>query len=131
MLNKIWNSPQITLKTKLRIFNSNVKSVVLYGCERWKMTYAKINYLQVFINMRLKKFSHSEGIYQGYRISYVMIYRKKEKTLLESYKNLIYKETKGSVFESNVKKISKVKQASKSWTEVKHFIPNHMRWRQW
>jgi hypothetical protein len=31
-LNKIWHSTQ----TKLRIFNTNVKAVPLYGCETWK-----------------------------------------------------------------------------------------------
>eukprot|EP00105_Crassostrea_gigas_P005380 XP_011418958.1 PREDICTED: uncharacterized protein LOC105322117 [Crassostrea gigas] len=33
MLRKVWKSKSITIKTKLRIFNSNVKSVLLYGSE--------------------------------------------------------------------------------------------------
>jgi hypothetical protein len=32
-LQKIWKSSDISLRTKLRIFNSNVKSVLLYQCE--------------------------------------------------------------------------------------------------
>ena len=38
MLNKIWKDRTISLNTKLRIFNSNVKSVLYYGCETWKTT---------------------------------------------------------------------------------------------
>ncbi|GFG39739.1 hypothetical protein Cfor_08763 [Coptotermes formosanus] len=35
-LNKIWHSTAYSTQTKLRIFNTNVKSVLLYGCETWK-----------------------------------------------------------------------------------------------
>ena len=35
MLKNIWASGGISMRTKLRIFNSNVKSVLLYGCETW------------------------------------------------------------------------------------------------
>ena len=35
-LNPVWNNRNILLKTKLTIFNSNVKSVLLYGSETWK-----------------------------------------------------------------------------------------------
>ena len=31
-----WASGGISMRTKLRIFNSNVKSVLLYGCETWR-----------------------------------------------------------------------------------------------
>jgi hypothetical protein len=34
-LQKVWKSSDISLRTKLRIFNSNVKSVLLYGHETW------------------------------------------------------------------------------------------------
>ncbi|GFR62101.1 LINE-1 retrotransposable element ORF2 protein [Elysia marginata] len=34
-LGRFWKTRDISLKTKLRIFNSNVKSVLLYGCEAW------------------------------------------------------------------------------------------------
>ena len=37
-LASIWRSREITKTTKLRIFNSNVKSVLLYGSETWRMT---------------------------------------------------------------------------------------------
>jgi len=35
MLRNIWKSKEIRTETKLRIFNSNVKSVLLYGSETW------------------------------------------------------------------------------------------------
>ena len=35
MLKNIWSSGGISMRTILRIFNSNVKSILLYGCETW------------------------------------------------------------------------------------------------
>ena len=35
-LKPVWNSQTYSQKNKLRIFKSNVKSVLLYGCETWK-----------------------------------------------------------------------------------------------
>jgi hypothetical protein len=39
----------LSLKTKIRIFESNVKSVLLYGCETWKSTAKTKRSMQVFI----------------------------------------------------------------------------------
>jgi hypothetical protein len=50
-LNKIWHSTQ----TKLRIFNTNVKAVLLYRCETWKNSKSITAKLQVFINKCLRK----------------------------------------------------------------------------
>ena len=38
MLRPIWPSTGLTTKTKLRIFGSNVKAVLLYGYETWRLT---------------------------------------------------------------------------------------------
>ena len=38
MPKKVWTSMEISTETKMRIFNSNVKSVLFYGCETWKTT---------------------------------------------------------------------------------------------
>ena len=48
-LKPVWNNMNILLKTKLTIFNSNVKSVndLLYGSETWKHTKALDSKLQV------------------------------------------------------------------------------------
>lgn len=54
-LNKIWKSSRITLRTKIRLFNSNVKSVLLYGCETWNISVDDSNTLQVFVNRCLRR----------------------------------------------------------------------------
>jgi hypothetical protein len=36
MLSKIWKSAAYSMQTKLRLFNTNVKAVLLYGCETGK-----------------------------------------------------------------------------------------------
>ena len=36
-LQPIWKSKQCSLKTKLRLYNSKVKSVLLYGSECWRV----------------------------------------------------------------------------------------------
>ena len=54
-LNKIWNSSFISTKTKIRFFNSNVKSVLLYGCETWLVTNGLTNKIQVFVNKCLRR----------------------------------------------------------------------------
>ena len=54
VLRPLWRSRQISMNTKLRIFNSNVKTVLLYGCETWRMNKRNIGRLQSFINRRLR-----------------------------------------------------------------------------
>ena len=54
-LNKIWQSTTYSTQTKLRIFNTNVKAVLLYGCETWKNSKYITTRLQVFINKSLRK----------------------------------------------------------------------------
>ena len=50
MLKSIWKSWQLKLKTKLRLCNSNVLSVVLYGFECWKLTAKLAHKLETFQN---------------------------------------------------------------------------------
>lgn len=54
-LRPIWSSRLISTSTKLRIFNSNVKSVLLYGSETWKVTKDVTSKLQVFVNRCLRR----------------------------------------------------------------------------
>ena len=51
----IWKSKTVTTQTKLRIFRSNVKSVLLYGSKSWKVTNQITNRLQVFVNRCLRR----------------------------------------------------------------------------
>ena len=53
-LRPVWLSFQLSINIKIRIFNTNVKPVLLYGCETWKTTQSLNNKLQVFINSRLR-----------------------------------------------------------------------------
>ena len=55
MLRPVWSCRSLRTKTKLRIFNSNVKSVLLYGSETWRETNALIKQVQVFINKCLRQ----------------------------------------------------------------------------
>ncbi|RXN15856.1 endonuclease-reverse transcriptase [Labeo rohita] len=55
MLKNIWASREITTATKLCIFNSNVKSVLLYGSETWRMTKATQQKIQTFFNTCLRR----------------------------------------------------------------------------
>ncbi|VDO70495.1 unnamed protein product [Schistosoma margrebowiei] len=54
-LKNIWNSKQLSTNTKVRSFNTNVKTVLLYGEETWRTTKAIIQKIQVFINSCLRK----------------------------------------------------------------------------
>lgn len=38
ILKNIWSSREIAMTTKVQIFNSNVKSILLYSSEMWEMT---------------------------------------------------------------------------------------------
>ena len=55
MLKNIWASKAIRTRTKLRIFNSNVKSVLLYGCETWRTTKSMLQKIQTFFNTCLRR----------------------------------------------------------------------------
>ncbi|VDP31479.1 unnamed protein product [Schistosoma margrebowiei] len=46
---------QLSTNIKVRIFNTNVKTVLLYGAETWRTTKAIIQKIQVFINYCLRK----------------------------------------------------------------------------
>ncbi|VDP37365.1 unnamed protein product [Schistosoma margrebowiei] len=63
-LKNIWNEKQLSTNTKVRIFNTNVKTILLYGAETWRTTKAIIQKIQVFINSCL-----AIGIKSCYRLS--------------------------------------------------------------
>ncbi|XP_053388037.1 uncharacterized protein LOC123543008 [Mercenaria mercenaria] len=54
-LKPIWDNRAIHLRTKIRLFNTNVKTVLLYGSETWRHTKALDKKLQVFINTSLRR----------------------------------------------------------------------------
>jgi hypothetical protein len=50
----IWASKNISRTTKLRIFNSIVKSILLYGAETWRTTKTALQKIQTFYNTCLR-----------------------------------------------------------------------------
>ena len=55
MLKNVWSSNQISRRTKLRLFNTNVKSVLLYGAESWRCNKVGTVKLQTFVNSCLRR----------------------------------------------------------------------------
>ncbi|VDO73327.1 unnamed protein product [Schistosoma mattheei] len=49
-LKNIWNSKQLSTNSKVRTFNTNVKTVLLYGGETWRSTKAIIQKIQCLFN---------------------------------------------------------------------------------
>ena len=58
MLRNTWRAKQIKINTKLRIFHSNVKAVLLYGSETWQSTQKTLKRIQTFINKCLRRILH-------------------------------------------------------------------------
>ena len=54
MLRPIWRSTSLTTGTKLSVFGSTVKAVLLYGAETWRLTKELKQKFQVFINKCLR-----------------------------------------------------------------------------
>ena len=58
MVRPVWKSTTLSENTKIRIFNTNVKSVLLYGAETWRLTkllqqnsrYLSRNALDTYVN---------------------------------------------------------------------------------
>ena len=70
-LSNVWNSKRIKTNTKIKIFKSNVMSVLLYGCESWKTTKD--------VTKKLHKFSSTEvsekyWVFTGQKLSATKIF---------------------------------------------------------
>ena len=55
-LRPIWKSKKISTKTKIKIYRSNIRAVLLYGAESWRMTEADLSVLRGFDNKCLQIF---------------------------------------------------------------------------
>jgi len=51
----VWRNHNIIKRVKIRIFNTNVKSVLLYACETWKTASQITRRLQAFVNKCLRR----------------------------------------------------------------------------
>ena len=47
-LRRIWNSSEISRKTKIQLFKTIVRAVLMYGCEAWKLTKTEEKKLDAF-----------------------------------------------------------------------------------
>ncbi|CAJ1081152.1 uncharacterized protein LOC125680078 [Xyrichtys novacula] len=54
-LQTIWKSKQYSLKTKLQLYNNNVKSVLPYGSECWRVVESDMKKINAFHNGCLRK----------------------------------------------------------------------------
>ena len=54
LLRPVWRSKELSQRTKLRIFNTNVKSVLMYGAETWRVTKKISDKIQAFTNRCLR-----------------------------------------------------------------------------
>ena len=72
-LHKVWNSKKLVLKTKIRLYNSNVKSVLLYGAECWRTVKTETKQLNAFHNSCLRRICK---IFWPNKISNIELYAK-------------------------------------------------------
>jgi hypothetical protein len=61
-LNPVRRNHNISKRVKIRIFNTNVKSVLLYACETWKTTNQIIRRLQIFVDKCLRRIMNIKWI---------------------------------------------------------------------
>ena len=54
-LKKIWSSNSISRRTKVRLYKTLVKPVLMYGCETWKMNKSDENKIDVFHSRCLRR----------------------------------------------------------------------------
>jgi len=54
-LKKIWSSNSISRRTKVRLYKTLVKPVLMYGCETWKMNKSDENKIDVFQSRCLRR----------------------------------------------------------------------------
>ena len=72
-LQPIWKSKQRSLKTKLRLYNSNVKSVLLYRSECWRVVKSDMDKISAFHNGCLRKICR---IFWPQKVSNEVLYQK-------------------------------------------------------
>ncbi|XP_047984805.1 uncharacterized protein LOC125225240 [Leguminivora glycinivorella] len=53
-LKPVWDSNVLTRRVKISLFESIVKTVLLFGCETWRVTKGLTHKLQVFVNKSLR-----------------------------------------------------------------------------
>ena len=54
-LNRVWSSSSVSRRTKIRLYKTLVKPVLMYGCETWKMNESDAKKIDVFQNRCLRR----------------------------------------------------------------------------
>ncbi|KAL9952828.1 hypothetical protein ACROYT_G040141 [Oculina patagonica] len=72
-LQPVWRSKQYSLRTKLRLYNSIVKPVLLYGAECWRVVKSDMNKINAFHNGCLRRICR---IFWPNKISNEELYKK-------------------------------------------------------
>ncbi|RUS68798.1 hypothetical protein EGW08_023439 [Elysia chlorotica] len=80
-LRQIWKSKTLSIHKKLRIFNTNIKSVLLYGSETWRVTKTNSKKTQGFTNRCLRNIL---GIHWPEVISNEELWEKTRQTPVET-----------------------------------------------
>ena len=152
-LGPIWRSQQLRRRTKLRIFESNVKSVLLYGCQTWKTTSTVTRKLQTFINNCLRRIFN---IYWPEKITNIELWKRAEQSpVAETIKKRKFgwightlrrpennisrqalewnpqgKRKQGRPRETWKRKMEKeIREEGKTWGEIRMMAKNRVRWR--
>ncbi|CAM4456566.1 unnamed protein product [Leuciscus chuanchicus] len=60
-LKKVWDSSALTIHTKIKLFNTIVKPILLYGAETWRTTASTMKRIQTLINTCLKRILRIRG----------------------------------------------------------------------
>lgn len=145
-LREVWRSTVLSQNIKLRLFNSNVISVLLYGSETWLVTKAIVTKLQVFANRCLRRIlkirwydriSNSELLRLAGQLPLELTIGR---TLRRGSKSIachaLTWNPQGSRSVGRPKKtwkrtvIAEAKAQNKSWREVCALANNRVRWRQ-
>jgi hypothetical protein len=79
-LNNVWKSRKYSLSLKLKIYNSNVKSILLYGSETWRVVRTDFNKLNTFHTKNMRKLC---GIFWPNTISNVDLYARTNSISME------------------------------------------------
>ena len=153
-LQSIWKSKQYSLKTKIRLYSSNVKSVLLYGAECWRVTVSDMKRIDAFHNRCLRKICR---IFWPERISNEELHRvTKSNSIVLEIKSRRFRWL-GHVFRMAQDRIPKValgwtpagkrkkgrpkttwrrtvaaelKEMNITWGEAQHAAQDRSRWRQ-
>ena len=57
-LRHLWRCTNVSLATKVRVYNATVRSTLLYGCETWPLRSGDLYRLQVFDHRCLRSIGH-------------------------------------------------------------------------